>query len=171
MVAACSRMVEAGGQITHPAQTKFDSHHTQPPATPQTSTHKSILKTWGRMKIGSLPVQITWHMKSPWRQQLVLPLTLFDLTTHQHVTFSTSKYMQLWTKEAMNYDTNASKIMKGWEVFGRDHRLLGTGYTCHWRRHLCSRCLIHPPYSPSKPWGCIRHTPHSVTYCSHTPSP
>ena len=34
-----------------------------------------------------------------------------------------------------------------------------TGYTCHWRHHLGSRCLICPPYSPAKPWRCIHTSP------------
>ena len=42
-----------------------------------------------------------------------------------------------------------------------------TGYTCHWRHHLGSRCLICPPYSPAKPWRCIHTPPHSLAYCSH----
>ena len=44
---------------------------------------------------------------------------MFDLTALQHVTFSASKYMQLRTKEATNYDTSASKIMKRGKLLGQ----------------------------------------------------
>ena len=136
MVSVCSWMLDQG-QITHPAQTKFDSHPSQPHPAPcqppmeyfkgrRDATMQCKANLWGRNK-QSTP----WQIKSWCRQRPVLPLTMFDLTALQRVTFSASKYMQLWTKEAMNYDTNASKIMK--ITFGRDHRLVARGqFWGHW---------------------------------------
>ena len=87
------------------------------PYHPPWSISKAEIMHWCRAKYTE--GKWAWHIKSPCRQRPVLPLTMFDLTALQHVTFSASKHMQLWTKEAMNYDTTASKIMKRGELLGQ----------------------------------------------------
>ena len=156
------------GQITRPAQTKFDSPMIRPPL--PIPTHEVFQRqhkwwTWAiKQNIWTESKQSTrsWQMTKSWcRQQPVLPLTMFDLSALQHVSIKIHAIMnkrshELWHQRFQNYENNfwAGPPTGSQRLLG----VWGTGYTCHWRHHLGSRCLIHPPYSPSKPWGCI-HTP------------